>query len=116
MAMDSLGANPTDPTGPDSFGTILKALRTEGGAAQRELAGAAGIDVTYVSKMEHGAVLPPSRTTQETMAGVLDKRLGGDGSDPLILTAGKLPRDLENDADLDWRTASQFEQEGDNRS
>lgn len=42
------------------FGARLRELRLAADLTQRELAQQAGLDYTYVSKIEAGAVLPPS--------------------------------------------------------
>lgn len=46
-----------------SFGERLKQIRKFHNKSQREVAKAAGIDHTYLSKIENGALPPPSAKT-----------------------------------------------------
>ena len=77
------------------LGTRLRALRRAAGLTQAELADAAGIDHTYLSKIEHGAVEPPSVATLRRMA----DRLCPSGADALwdelVLLSGRIPRDVQ---------------------
>jgi len=57
--------------------------------SQRELAGKAGIDFTYLSKIENGTKPPPSEKVILVLAHTL-----GIGSDELFSLAGKVPSDL----------------------
>jgi transcriptional regulator with XRE-family HTH domain len=72
------------------FGEHLRALRKGAGLSQRELAARAGIDFTYLSKIENGRVDPPGETTLRALA----RALGADAED-LLARARKMPRDLK---------------------
>lgn len=76
----------------ENFGKILKALRKAAGISQRNMAAQAGIDHTYLSKIENGVYAPPSEESLIKIAEALkvDK-------DSLILVAGKIPSDIKND-------------------
>lgn len=74
------------------FGTKLKQLRIVAGVSQRKLAEAAGIDFTYVSKIENNVYASPSEETLIKMAELLQVE-----KDYLILLAGKIPSDLKED-------------------
>lgn len=71
---------------PVQFGRQLKRLRRERRLNQREVAETAGIDVTYLSKIENARLDPPAEGTIRRLALVLS-------CDPvdLILSAGKVP-------------------------
>jgi len=73
----------------ESFGRTIRALRKAGGISQRELAERAGIDFTYLSKIENDRMPPPSESTIRAMAQVLQT-----DADELIRLAGKVPSDL----------------------
>jgi len=62
------------------------------GVSQRKLAEAAGIDFTYVSKIENNVYASPSEETLIKMAELLQVE-----KDYLILLAGKIPSDLKED-------------------
>ncbi len=74
----------------EAFGEYLRGLRKRAGLSQRELAQRAGIDFTYLSKIENGRVDPPA---EETMR-VLARAVGAD-ADELLARARKMPRDLK---------------------
>jgi len=83
------------------FGSALRALRLEKDYSQRELADRAGIDYTYLSKIERGRVAPPSEEVIEKLARHLD-------ADPeeLKTLAGKFSRvALKEAAEEDERVA-----------
>ncbi|MFC1958256.1 helix-turn-helix domain-containing protein [Chloroflexota bacterium] len=67
----------------------LKALRKRAGLSQRQLAIRAGIDFTYLNKLESGAKPPPS----EKVIIRLSKAIGVDTHE-LITSAGKVPSDI----------------------
>ena len=73
-----------------SFGRYLRALRKDAGLSQREVAAQAGIDFTYLSKIENGRVDPPGEATLHALA----HALGADAED-LLSRARKMPRDLK---------------------
>src|SRR5438034_11442278 len=72
-----------------TFGQRLRALRLERRLNQKELAAAAGIDVTYLSKLENARLEPPAEETIRRLAAAL-------GTEPteLLLLAHKVPSDL----------------------
>ncbi len=72
-----------------SFGKTIRDLRKARGVSQRELAERAGIDFTYLSKIENDRMPPPAERTIQSMAEIL-----GADSDELIRLAGKVPSDL----------------------
>jgi len=73
-----------------AFGDHLRGLRKRAGLSQRELAQRAGIDFTYLSKIENGRVDPPGEATMRALA----RALGADAED-LLARARKMPRDLK---------------------
>jgi HTH-type transcriptional regulator, competence development regulator len=74
----------------EAFGEHLRGLRKRAGLSQRELAQQAGIDFTYLSKIENGRVDPPGEGTMRALASALS-------ADPedLLARARKMPRDLK---------------------
>ena len=72
-----------------TFGQQLRALRLERRLNQKELAAAAGIDVTYLSKLENARLEPPAEETIRRLAAAL-------GTEPteLLLLAHKVHSDL----------------------
>ncbi len=71
------------------FGKHLYSLRTAQNMTQRDLAEQVGVDYTYISKLENGAVEPPSERTTKKFAEVL-----GTNPDELLIKAGHIPRDI----------------------
>ena len=72
-----------------SFGARLRELRKRAGLSQRELARRVGIDFTYLSKIESGAMPPPSEKILSRLADALNV-----GREELQIIAGKLPDDI----------------------
>jgi transcriptional regulator with XRE-family HTH domain len=73
-----------------NFSADLRRLRLEAGLSQRQLAMAAGVDMSYVSKLENGRVAhTPSAKTLSALA----RALGVQELD-LLERAGKLPPEL----------------------
>ena len=75
-----------------SFGNRLRELRRERGFTLRQLAGLAGVDFTYLSKVENDRVpYTPAADTIRTLAHALEV-------DPieLLRLANKLPAELES--------------------
>jgi transcriptional regulator with XRE-family HTH domain len=72
------------------FGEYLRGLRKGAGLSQRELAERAGIDFTYLSKIENARVEPPAEATLRALARAL-------AADPeeLLARARKMPPDLK---------------------
>mgnify|MGYP001559996139 FL=1 len=56
----------------ETFGQRLRRYRTTKGFSQRLLAHNAGVDHTYLSKIENGKTDPPSYRTVKTLARCLD--------------------------------------------
>jgi transcriptional regulator with XRE-family HTH domain len=75
----------------EAFGEYLRGLRKRAGLSQRELAQQAGIDFTYLSKIENSRVDPPGESTMRALAAAL----GADAED-LLARARKMPRDLKH--------------------
>jgi len=71
------------------FGTRLRDLRKRAGLSQRGLATKAGIDFSYLSKIESGAMPPPSEKVILRLAEVLNT-----DKDELLTLAGKVPSDI----------------------
>ena len=72
------------------FGQHLRDLRKRASLSQRDLAQRAGIDFTYLSKIENGRVDPPGEETMRALA----VALGAEAED-LLARARKMPRDLK---------------------
>lgn len=69
------------------FGNALKNLRKQHKITQRDLAERVGVDFTYISKIETGAIAnPPSEKIIIQIAKVLETN-----ADELILLAKKIP-------------------------
>ena len=73
-----------------TFGQRLRALRIERRLNQKDLAAAAGIDVTYLSKLENARLDPPAEETIRRLAGSLEVE-----PTELLLLAHKVPSDLK---------------------
>ena len=74
----------------EAFGEYLRGLRKRAGLSQRDLAQRAGIDFTYLSKIENGRVDPPAEETMRALAHAV-----GADADELLARARKMPRDLK---------------------
>lgn len=72
-----------------TFGETVRELRKARGLNQRDLAGHADIDFTYLSKIENNRMEPPSEEVIRRVAEALDA-----DADELIVLAGKFPSDL----------------------
>jgi transcriptional regulator with XRE-family HTH domain len=75
--------------GEVTFGRRLRELRRASGLSQRDLAGQAGVDFTYLSKLENDRMHPPSAETIAVLARVLQADV-----DELSVLAGKVPTDV----------------------
>ena len=73
-----------------SYGQALRAGRRAAGLTQRDLAGRAGLDFTYISKLENDRIPPPATDTVVLLARVL-----GMSTDVALALAGKLPTEVE---------------------
>ena len=77
-----------------TFGEHLRALRKEKRMTQKELAEKAGIDFTYLSKIETGVMPPPRGKTILALAKALE--VEDAVLDELFGLAKKIPFDLSN--------------------
>lgn len=77
------------PTDPHLFGPVLKRLRESRHLSQRDLSTTAGLHVTYVGKIEGGAVGAPTKNTVEALAAAL--RATEDELEELLHASGHLP-------------------------
>ena len=76
----------------ESFGKFLRRKRKKKGKSQRALAGEAGINFTYLSKVENDVpgFTSLSEPTLEKLADALDV-----DQDEMITRAGKIPSDVK---------------------
>jgi transcriptional regulator with XRE-family HTH domain len=72
------------------FGELLKTSRKEKRISQRKLGELAGIDFTYISKIENGTQAPPSEEVIRKIAEVLEI-----DTYKFILSANKIPSDYQ---------------------
>lgn len=72
-----------------TFGAALRVRRRASGLSQRELAARAGLDFSYISKLENGRIPPPSADTVLRLAKILDAP-----PDELLALVGKLPSNI----------------------
>lgn len=91
---------PTDSLAMRRFGERIRHLRNSAKKTQRELSAAAGIDYTYLSKLENGRGEPPAEATIRRLASELN-------ADPqeLLALALKMPRGLRDRAASDPQLA-----------
>lgn len=71
------------------FGRLLRKLRNEKGISIKKLAPALGLDYSYISKLENFKVNPSPKVIKK-----LSHYFNYD-SDELMLSAGKIPPDIE---------------------
>jgi transcriptional regulator with XRE-family HTH domain len=71
---------------PETVGPRLRELRKARGLTQKQLADAAGIDFTYLSKVECGKMTPPKEATLRWIAEVMNY-----SGDRLVLESGRVP-------------------------
>lgn len=60
------------PSGSESLGWAIRAVRLEKGLRQRDLAEAADIDATWISRLENGKVESPRYLTLRRISEALD--------------------------------------------
>ncbi len=72
-----------------TFGTLLRQLRVRSGITQRVLASTIGVNVTYISKLETGAVESPAAR----VIGAISQALNVPPLD-LMISAGRLPKEF----------------------
>jgi transcriptional regulator with XRE-family HTH domain len=75
-----------------AFGEVLRDLRVTRGVSQAQLATRAGMDRSYVNRMEAGERGAPAPAATEALARALD--LSSLEADRLFIAAGLLPRSL----------------------
>lgn len=84
----------------ERFGYWLQSLRKAQGKTQREVADAAKINFTYLSKLEHGKDPAPSEDLIERLAVVLEIP-----AEQLLAAAGKIPLRVRRRVDENPRFA-----------
>jgi transcriptional regulator with XRE-family HTH domain len=74
-----------------TFGQLLREKRRSAGITQRDLAARAGLDFSYISKLENDRIPPPAADTIVAICRVL-------GFEPqqLLASSGKLPADIHS--------------------
>lgn len=75
------------------FGQMLTRLRTAQRLSQNQLAQRAGLNHSYISRLESGGRGDPSRTVVEQFVGALGLDASGREADELRMAAGFLPVD-----------------------
>jgi transcriptional regulator with XRE-family HTH domain len=75
-----------------TFGDVLRELRVARGVSQAQLASRAGMDRSYVNRLEAGERGAPAPAATEALARALD--LSDLEADRLFIAAGLLPRSL----------------------
>lgn len=73
------------------FATIFREKRRAAGISQRQLADRAGVDFSYISKLENGRLPPPSAETIVRLSGIL-----GCPSEEMLAPAKKIPTAVED--------------------
>jgi transcriptional regulator with XRE-family HTH domain len=73
-----------------SFGALLRERRRAAGITQRELADRAGVDFSYISKIENDRIAPPAADTVVKLCEIL-----GTPPEELLARIGKLPSDVQ---------------------
>jgi|SRR5687768_17978362 len=74
------------------FGDALREFRRAIGMSQRELADRAGLDFSYISKMENNRIPPPAADTIVLICKILNI-----GSEELLSLTGKIPSKMRSD-------------------
>jgi transcriptional regulator with XRE-family HTH domain len=72
-----------------TFGELLREKRRSAGVSQRELAAHAGLDFSYISKLENGRIPPPAADTVVAFCRILKIE-----PEELLAAGGKLPADV----------------------
>lgn len=73
----------------DTFGKIFRDKRRESGLSQRQLAELAGVDFSYISKIENDRLPPPAGKTIMRFAEII-----GCSSEELFAAAKKIPNEV----------------------
>jgi transcriptional regulator with XRE-family HTH domain len=74
-----------------TFGELLRERRRQAGITQRQLAERAGVDFSYISKLENDRLGPPSADTVVKLSQIL-----GTPAEELLTLVGKLPSDVQD--------------------
>ncbi|NPV89967.1 MAG: helix-turn-helix transcriptional regulator [Firmicutes bacterium] len=74
-----------------TFGTLLRIKRREAGLTQRELAEKAGLDFSYISKIENDRLPPPATDTVIRICHILNIP-----PQELLVLTGKLHPEIES--------------------
>ncbi|MGA2315264.1 MAG: helix-turn-helix transcriptional regulator [Thermodesulfobacteriota bacterium] len=72
-----------------TFGKLLKDLRTKKGKSIKTLGQELGLNYTYISKLENSKVNPSIKSVEKF------SRYFKYNSEELLVSAGKIPRDIE---------------------
>jgi transcriptional regulator with XRE-family HTH domain len=73
-----------------AFGELLREKRRAAGVSQRELAAGAGLDFSYISKLENGRIPPPAADTVVGLCRILKIE-----PEELLAACGKLPAGVQ---------------------
>ncbi|MDE2125246.1 MAG: helix-turn-helix transcriptional regulator [Armatimonadetes bacterium] len=73
-----------------TFGEALRDARRDSGLSQRELADRAGVDFSYISKIENGRIPPPAADTVVKLCEII-----GVQPENLLSQIGKMPSDVQ---------------------
>ncbi len=73
-----------------SFGGLLRERRRTAGITQRELAQRAGVDFSYISKIENDRIPPPAADTVVKLCEILKTP-----AEELLARIGKIPSDVQ---------------------
>jgi len=73
-----------------TFGQILKEIRRSRNISQRDLAAKAGVDFTYISKLENDRMPPPAAETIIKLAEILETP-----QEILLATSGKVGNEIK---------------------
>jgi transcriptional regulator with XRE-family HTH domain len=74
-----------------SFGELLREQRRKAGVSQRDLGARAGLDFSYISKLENDRIPPPAADTVVAICKVLKIE-----PEELLAASGKLPADIQS--------------------
>jgi len=74
-----------------SFGQLLREQRRKAGVSQRDLGTRAGLDFSYISKLENDRIPPPAADTVVAICRVLKIE-----PEELLAASGKLPADIRS--------------------
>jgi HTH-type transcriptional regulator, competence development regulator len=74
----------------ETFGSVLRDKRRQASLSQRELASQAGLDFSYISKLENDRLPPPSADTIVLLSSILQCP-----SEELLALTGKLPQEVQ---------------------